>query len=46
VGPGRSAYPGWPTIAVLCLGVCCTRPLLAATVMPSAIAEIGGLAFI
>jgi MFS transporter len=48
VVPGRSAHPGWPTIAVLCLGVWlhAADSLLAATVMPSAIDEIGGLAFI
>ena len=42
------AGPGWPTLAVLCLGVWlhAADSLLAATVMPSAVAEIGGLAFI
>ena len=46
--PGRPAGPGWPTVAVLCLGVWlhAADSLLAATVMPSAVAEIGGLAFI
>jgi MFS family permease len=42
------APAGWPAIAVLCLGVWlhAADSLLAATVMPSAIAEIGGLALI
>jgi MFS family permease len=42
------AGPGWPAVVVLCLGVWlhAADSLLAATVMPSAIAEIGGLAFI
>ena len=40
--------PGWPMVVVLCLGVWlhAADSLLAATVMPSAVAEIGGLAFI
>jgi MFS family permease len=40
--------PGWPAVAVLCLGVWlhAADSLLAATVMPSAVAEIGGVAFI
>jgi MFS family permease len=48
VAPGRPSGPGWPTVIVLCLGVWlhAADSLLAATMMPSAIAEIGGLAFI
>ena len=48
VAPGRSSGPGWPTVLLLCLGVWlhAADSLLAATVMPSAVAEIGGLAFI
>ena len=47
-GPTRSSSPGWPTVVLLCLGVWLHAPdfLFAATVMPSAVAEIGGLAFI
>jgi MFS family permease len=43
-----AARAGWIQAAVLCLGVWlhAADSLLAATVMPSAIAEIGGLAFI
>jgi MFS family permease len=39
---------GWAPVTVLCLGVWlhAADSLLAATVMPSAVAEIGGLAFI
>ncbi len=45
---GGPTGPGWATIAILCLGVWlhAADSLLAATVMPSAIAEIGGLALI
>ncbi len=48
VAPRGRSGPGWPTVAVLCLGVWlhAADSLLAATVMPSAVAEIGGLAFI
>jgi MFS family permease len=48
VAPREPADPGWPAVAVLCLGVWlhAADSLLAATVMPSAVAEIGGLAFI
>jgi MFS family permease len=48
VAPGGRSGPGWPAGAVLCLGVWlhAADSLLAATVMPSAIAEIGGVAFI
>jgi MFS family permease len=48
VAPGERSAPGWPAVAVLCLGVWlhAADSLLAATVMPSAVAEIGGLAFI
>ncbi len=48
MAPGGSSGPGWPTVALLCLGVWlhAADSLLAATVMPSAVAEIGGLAFI
>jgi MFS family permease len=42
------AAVGWAPVTVLCLGVWlhAADSLLAATVMPSAVAEIGGLAFI
>ena len=45
---GAAPRPGWPLVTVLCLGVWlhAADSLLAATVMPSAVAEIGGLAFI
>ena len=48
MAPREPAGPGWPAVAVLCLGVWlhAADSLLAATVMPSAVAEIGGLAFI
>jgi len=48
VASGARPSPGWPAVAVLCLGVWlhAADSLLAATVMPSAIAEIGGVAFI
>jgi MFS family permease len=45
---GPAPHVAWPLITVLCLGVWlhAADSLLAATVMPSAVAEIGGLAFI
>ncbi len=45
---GAAPGGGWPLVTVLCLGVWlhAADSLLAATVMPSAVAEIGGLAFI
>jgi hypothetical protein len=48
MAPGGRSGPGWPAVAVLCLGVWlhAADSLLAATVMPSAVAEIGGVAFI
>ena len=48
MSPVRSERSGWALVTVLCLGVWlhAADSLLAATVMPSAIAEIGGLAFI
>ncbi|HSA79880.1 MAG TPA: MFS transporter [Geminicoccaceae bacterium] len=48
MAPGGRSGPGWPAVAVLCLGVWlhAADSLLAATVMPSAVAEIGGIAFI
>lgn len=49
VGVGATlAAVGWAPVTVLCLGVWlhAADSLLAATVMPSAVAEIGGLAFI
>ena len=46
--PREPAGPGRPALAVLCLGVWlhAADSLLAATLMPSAVGEIGGLAFI